>query len=1293
MEIWHGAKAYFPFRLSQLESALNAALPQSDPLRLQADFVYLLDLARPLDDVTRERAAALLGARAAPPPDGGFVVTPRKGTISPWSSKATGIFANCGLGAIRRIERGVRYMASDAAGRSLSPRELGPGLERLHDRMVEGIYEDVSDFFDSTPPAPGRVFDVLKRGRKAIDEANTSMGLALSDDEVEYLAAAYRREGRNPTDTELVMFGQVNSEHCRHKIFNAHWIIDGQAREMSLFDMIRNTHACSPDGTLSAYRDNAAVLEGHRFEVFEMAPENQTYRFREEQSDLVIKVETHNHPTAIAPFPGAATGVGGEIRDESATGRGGRSKAGLNGLILSNLHIPNFIMPWEQTDRSFPAHLASPLEILIEAPIGGAAFGNEFGRPQICGFLRTYEERVSDVARGYHKPIMLAGGMGAIHRDFVQKQEVTPGALIVQIGGPAMRIGLGGGAASSMATGSNDENLDFDSVQRGNAEMQRRAQQVIDFCVALGQDNPILAIHDIGAGGLSNACPELVEQHGATFQLRAVHNEELSMNPMEIWCCEAQERYVLAIRPEHRERFAAICARERCPVAFIGVTRDDRRLVLEDAHFDDRPIDMDIGVLLGKPPRMTRDVTHLEAPPRELDLEGISPADALERILRLPSVASKNFLIAIADRSVTGLVHRDQMVGPYQLPLADCGVTVSGYRATSGEAMAMGERTPLAVIDAPSSGRMAVGEALTNLAGNAIGPIGQVKLSANWMCACGEIGEDAKLYDTVQAVGMELCPQLGLSIPVGKDSLSMRTLWQDDRQREHRQLAPLSLVVSAFAPVTDVRLTLTPDLKPGASQLLLIDLGHGRNRLGGGALAQVYNQTGTVAPDLDDPRRMRSFFAAMQELVSERLLLAYHDRSDGGAAVTLAEMAFGGHRGLDADLPGDPDNPLPSLFNEELGAVLQVANTRIDRVREVLARHGLGEIAHVLGRTRDDLEINLKVGGTICVSAEVTALRSIWSELSYQMQSLRDNPDCARQEFERASQDIAPGMRFNLTFDPETRAPSIAVKQPPRIAIVREQGVNGHVEMAAALTLAGCESVDLHMTDLQEGRISLSDFAGLVACGGFSYGDVLGAGSGWARSILYSPRMAEAFATFFARPDTFALGVCNGCQMLSQLQEIIPGAEHWPRFERNRSEQFEARFVTVEVLPSPSILMKDMIGSRLPVVISHGEGYAAFESTAQREALQQANLATLRYVDGTGSATEAYPLNPNGSPGGLTGLTTTDGRVTIMMPHPERGFRSVQLSYRPRDLFTGEAGPWMRMFRNARDFAAANARR
>ncbi len=1271
-----GQAALSDFRLDSLKAALTKTSPGGSFTRFAVTFVYALETEVAPGAESLARAATLLDASATPgiTNAANFFVAPRKGTISPWSSKATDIFAHCGLANITRVERAVAFDIAPA----LTREQLGV----LHDRMTEGVYtrEEMANLFEHLPPARGRTFDVPRLGRAAIVEANETMGLALSDEEIDYLVAAYTQANRAPTDTELLMFGQVNSEHCRHKIFNARWIIDGREQDMTLFGMIKHTHATQPAGTLGAYKDNSSVLEGGgAARVLAANPSSHVYGFEEVTQDMLIKVETHNHPTAISPAPGAATGVGGEIRDESATGTGSRSKAGLCGFVVSHLRLPEWSMPWETPVAEPPRRLASPLSIMVDGPIGGAAFGNEFGRPQLNGFFRTCETRAGETNWGYHKPIMLAGGMGNIRREHVQKKDVPPRALIVQIGGPALRIGLGGGAASSMASGANQEHLDFDSVQRGNAEMQRRCQGVIDACAAMGAKNPILSIHDIGAGGLSNGCPELVEATGATFQLRAVHNQEPSMSPMEIWCCEAQERYVLAVQPESRVAFETLCERERCPVAFIGVTRDDERLVLEDSHFNDKPIDMDIRVLLGKPPKMTRRVTRVATPRKPLDLSGVTPRDALERVLRFPAVANKTFLISITDRTVTGLVHRDQMCGPYQQPVADHAVTAAGFHTFTGEAMCVGERTPVAILSPEASGRMAVGEALTNLASAPVGHIHNVKLSGNWMAACDEPGQDAALFDTVRAVAMELCPQIGLAIPVGKDSLSMRTAWVDSNGAAQRQVSPLSLIASAFSPVYDVRLDVTPDFKNEASQLLLIDLGNAKNRLGASSLAQVYGQVGDTPPDVDAPQQLAQFFAAMQELVAKNLLLAYHDRSDGGAIVTLLEMAFASGRGFRVDLPGN--EPLAALFNEELGAVLQIRTADYAAVAEVLSCHGLRGITHEIGTVSNDKLCAVSVGGKEVFILSLSKLRRAWSELTWRMQTLRDNPVCAKQEYDASLDDDDPGLNFKLTYTPE--ASGISVKQKPRAAIFREQGVNGHMEMAAAFSAAGFEAVDLHMTDLLAGRVTLDTFSGIAACGGFSYGDVLGAGSGWARSILYNAKLVEQFATFFKRPDTFTLGVCNGCQMVSQLKPLIPGAAHWPAFKRNTCEQFEARLATVEILESPSVLFRGMAGSRIPIPVAHGEGRVVFDQPGDAQRAR----AAVRYVDNLGAPTEIYPLNPNGSAGGLTGFTSDDGRATILMPHPERGFRAAQLSY-PGDVFKTDAGPWLRLFQNA--FAFVN---
>ena len=1275
-----GGDAYSPFRMDALKESIAKIDPALGGVRIDAKWVYAIQMKDEAFDAEElTRAGSLLNA-VGPCDEADFFVTPRKGTISPWSTKATDIFRNCGLRSIVRVERGIRFQVKGGG-------EGDQWKSALYDRMTEGVYESIDDLFDVDEPRPGRVYDVMGKGLEAIREANEEMGLAISEPEMKYLAESFAKAGRNPTDTELTMFGQVNSEHCRHKIFGAQFIIDGKKQKKSLFEMIKNTHQKRPQDTLSAYKDNSAVVTGFKTDVFAIDPKTNRYSFKKDQLDQLMKVETHNHPTAISPFPGAATGVGGEIRDEAATGQGSRTVAGICGFMVSNLRIPGFPQPWERVFADFPSRLATPLQIMTEGPIGGAAFGNEFGRPQLCGFFRTYEGEIAGELRGYHKPIMLAGGMGVIRRSQVQKQDVKVGALIVQIGGPAMRIGLGGGAASSMMTGTNSEALDFNSVQRGNAEMQRRCQGVIDACAYLGRANPILSIHDIGAGGLSNGCPELVEATGGRFELRKVHNEELSMNPMEIWCCEAQERYVLALKPSAKGFFEELCRRERCPVAFIGVATGDGQLVLDDAHFGDRPIDMDIKVLLGKPPRMVRDVKRVAKKRAGTNFEGVKPLDALTRVLHLPAVADKTFLVTITDRTVTGRVARDQMVGKYQLPAADCAVTLMGYKTYEGQAMATGERSPIALLDGPASGRMAVTEAITNLAAADVGDISQIRLSANWMAPCGDPGEDAVLYDTVQEVGLNFCPKLGVSIPVGKDSCSMHTVWNDKDGTPRKQVAPLSLVVSSFAPVNDARLTLTPDLKHdpdgGVSGLVYVDLSDGTCPLGATALAQVYGQLGNSHADAD-PVLLKRFFNAMQQIVKGGLALAYHDRSDGGLAVTLAEMAITGGRGILAKLPdGDV---LAQLFNEQPGAVLQVAEKNYQAVLDVFRKARVP--ARLIGTcTQSSRDFKVWVGSRLALATDIVYLRRAWSETTYRMQALRDNPYTARQEYDNGLDVRDPGMSFRLTFDPDektrggeriTRGGARNSGQKPRMAILREQGVNGHIEMAAAFALAGFDCQDVHMSDLIEKRVDLADFQGLVACGGFSYGDVLGAGSGWARSILYNADLKAMFKTFFERPDTFSLGVCNGCQMLSQLKEIIPGAENWPKFVKNVSEQFEARLATIEIEPSPSIFFRGMEGSRLPIAVAHGEGRVWTDGYVP-------TICSAHFVDNYGNATTRYPYNPNGSIGGQTAFTTTDGRATIMMPHPERGFRAAQLSYNDGSFKIN--GPWMRMFQNAYRFA------
>jgi phosphoribosylformylglycinamidine synthase len=1232
-----------------------------------------------------------------------LLVIPRLGTISPWASKATDIAHHCGLGKIARLERGVVWYFRKLDGSALDAVEREAIVALIHDRMTENVLPDfsqVADLFRDHEPTPLRIVDVLAGGKAALETANKEWGLALSPDEIDYLVENFRKLGRNPTDVELMMFAQANSEHCRHKIFNADWIVDGRKQEKSLFGMIRDTHAKSPKGTLVAYADNAAVMQGHKAARFFPDTAGHVYRYREEPTHILMKVETHNHPTAISPHPGAATGSGGEIRDEGATGRGAKPKAGLTGFSVSNLRIPGAEQPWE-TDHGKPGRIVSALSIMLEGPIGGASFNNEFGRPNLAGYFRTFEEEVAGEVRGYHKPIMLAGGIGNIREPHINKSEFPAGTPIVVLGGPAMLIGLGGGAASSMATGTSHEELDFASVQRSNAEMQRRCQEVIDQCWAQGEASPILSIHDVGAGGLSNALPELVHgaHKGAKFDLRAVPNDQPGMSPMEIWCNEAQERYVLAVDRARLEQFKKICERERCPYAVVGEATDDNKLVLEDRHWSEtgrraadaqlaerqlKPIDLDLGILLGKPPKMLRDVKHLKHKLPAFKTKGMDLKEAIYRVLRLPTVANKTFLISIGDRSVGGLTARDQMVGPWQVPVADCAVTAASYQGYSGEAMALGERTPLALINPAASGRMSVGEALTNLAAARIRALPDVKLSANWMAAAGHPGEDAALYDTVRAVS-ELCPQLGISIPVGKDSMSMKTVWQDDAGK-HEVTAPLSLIISAFAPVADVRKTLTPQLRTdkGPTDLILIDLGKGQHRLGGSALAQVYKQVGNEAPDVDDPRVLRLFFHVIQALNELGFTYAYHDRSDGGLLATICEMAFAGKTGVKIDLTPLGSDPVEALFCEELGAVLQVPRERRGGIMGAFKQAGIARYAHVIGTLTDDDIVSFQHHGReIFYDSRVNLYRA-WSETTFHLQRLRDNPQCAEEEYDAVLDHHNPGLNATLTFNPaeDVAAPFIAKGARPRIAILREQGVNGQIEMAAAFDRAGFESVDVTMTDVIEGRVSLRDFKGYAACGGFSYGDVLGAGEGWAKSILFNSRARDEFSAFFQRNDTFALGICNGCQMMSNLHEIIPGAQEWPHFVRNASEQFEARTVMVQIPQNPSIFFQGMQGSMLPIVTAHGEGLAEFRDDDHARKVILAKQVALCFVDNYGRLNQTYPANPNGSPYGITGLTTPDGRFTILMPHPERVFRTVAMSWHPDEW--DEDSPWMRMFRNAR---------
>jgi phosphoribosylformylglycinamidine synthase len=1283
-----GPPALSAFRLQKLLADLQSIEPSI--VDVSAAYVHFAEIKRALNGLEKRTLESILAYGPAREPQttpgNYFLVVPRLGTISPWSSKATDIVRRSNLAAVLRVERGIEYRIHSSKEIKLSKRDAIKAL--LHDRMTQTVLvrEQEHLLFQHHAPTPLEYIPLLEEGKWALIKANRNLGLALSEDELDYLVESFTALRRNPSDVELMMFAQANSEHCRHKIFNANWRIDGETRAETLFGMIRNTTERSPEGVLSAYRDNAAVIQGSPADVFLRDPETLEYGYREEPVHILMKVETHNHPTAVSPHPGAATGSGGEIRDEAATGRGSQTKAGLTGFSVSHLRIPGFEQPWEQ-DHGKPARIASALDIMLQGPIGGAAFNNEFGRPNLCGYFRTFEQSAPDGSGlyGYHKPIMIAGGMGNIRPQHLGKESIPPGAPIVVLGGPAMLIGLGGGAASSVASGESSEDLDFASVQRENPEMQRRCQEVINRCTALGEHNPILSIHDVGAGGLSNAVPEIIHDsgRGGRFELRNILIDEPGMSPMQIWCNESQERYVLALKPDALDRFRAFCERERCPYAVIGYATEEEHLVLRDNQFGTHPIDIPMALLFGKPPRMQRDVTRVPCAQSPICRDGIEVQEAARRVLNFPAVADKRFLITIGDRSVGGLVVRDQMVGPWQVPVADVAVTASGFQAYTGEAMAMGERTPLAVIDAPASGRMAVGEALTNIAAARIGSLSQVKLSANWMAAAGSPGEDAKLFDTVKAVGLDLCPALGIAIPVGKDSLSMKTVWRQN-ERDIVMKAPLSLIISAFAPVVDVRKTLTPELRLdcGPTRLILIDLGQGRNRLGGSVLAQVYGQIGGESPDLDDPAMFKSFFAAIQALNEDGRLLAYHDRSDGGLFATLSEMAFAARCGVEIDISDLGEDFIAALFSEELGAVVQVLETDLSAVMDLLDRSGLGRCSHAIGMPRGDKQIVFKRGDETLLSQPRAELQRTWSETSYRMQALRDNPNCARQEFEAIADESDPGLSSELTFDPsdDVAAPFIIGKGRPRVAILREQGVNGHIEMAAAFDRAGFTAVDVHMSDILLGQVSLRDFVGLAACGGFSYGDVLGAGGGWAKSILLNARARDEFKAFFDRQDTFGLGVCNGCQMMSHLAELIPGAMHWPRFVRNESEQFEARVALVEVQRSPSILFAGMEGSRMPVVVAHGEGKAEFHDDA-RKALSR-GVVSLCYTDAYGKITEAFPHNPNGSPLGITGLTTLDGRFTIMMPHPERCFRTVQNSWHPTSW--GEYGPWMRLFRNAR---------
>lgn len=1295
MLILRGAPALSEFRVQKYLAAFAAK--GLDIKDIYAEYTHFADVSEDLSDDELNKLNALLKygpSIAQHQPEGDlYLVSPRPGTISPWSTKATNIANNCGLDKVKRVERGIAFYVVGANA------ERSEIAAELHDRMTEVVFSEsvqAEALFVAEQPKPFSSVDVIAGGREALANANLTMGLALADDEIDYLVENFKQLGRNPNDIELYMFAQANSEHCRHKIFNADWTIDGVKQPKSLFKMIKNTFEHNSDYVTSAYKDNAAVMHGSKAGRFFAEPTSGSYKFHNENIDILMKVETHNHPTAISPFPGAATGSGGEIRDEGATGRGSKPKAGLVGFSVSNLRIPGFEQPWE-INYGKPSRIVDALDIMVEGPLGGAAFNNEFGRPNILGYFRTYEDKVNsfngEEVRGYHKPIMLAGGLGNIRREHTEKGIIPVGAKLIALGGPAMNIGLGGGAASSMASGQSNEDLDFASVQRENPEMERRCQEVIDKCWQLGDDNPIAFIHDVGAGGLSNAFPELVNdgERGGNFELRNVPNDEPGMSPLEIWCNESQERYVLAVAPENLAKFEEICIRERAQYAVIGEATEERHLTLTDEHFGNKPIDLPLEVLLGKAPKMHRDVASKKEAGSEFDVSQVELADAAERLLRLPAIAEKTFLVTIGDRSVTGMVSRDQMVGPWQIPVADCAVTTASLDSYFGEAMSLGERTPIALLNYGASARMAVAESITNIAATEIGAMNRIKMSANWMAAAGHPGEDAGLYEAVKAVGEELCPALDITIPVGKDSMSMKTKWQADNGEEKAVTSPLSLVITAFARVEDVRKTVTPQLRTdkGDTSLILIDLGSKQNRMGASCLAQVYNKLGTVAPDVDNPELLKGFFNSVQQLVQEQKLLAYHDRSDGGLFTTVAEMAFAGKAGVEVALDGLGSDAASILYSEELGAVVQVAKADEEAVLAAFAAHGIGANVHVIGSVNNEDKVSFSLNGEVVLENTRTHYRTVWAETTFQMQSLRDNPECAKQEFDSKFDTQDPGLNVALSFDinEDVAAPFIAKdatgsNSKPRVAILREQGVNSHVEMAAAFTRAGFDAIDVHMSDLQDGRITLESFKGLVACGGFSYGDVLGAGEGWAKSILFNERLSDMFKTFFHREDTFSLGVCNGCQMMSNLRSLIPGADHWPRFVTNKSERFEARFSLVEIQESNSVFFQGMAGSKMPIAVSHGEGRAEFSADDAVQAAIASNTVAMRYVDNKGAFTETYPANPNGSPQGITSLTTTDGRATIMMPHPERVFRAVSNSWHPDEWL--EDSPWMRMFRNAR---------
>lgn len=1295
-----GGAALSSFRLEKLQQhAFNKGLAE---INLNSRYCYFIAASQPLSEDSQERLSELLHANQFQSDLQNthfWLIVPRLGTISSWSSKATDIAHNCGFSSIERIERGILFSSST----QLTSQEYSAWADLLHDRMTESVLSHLSDIdqlFQKNQAQQVTEIDILNEGKTALQTINQQQGLALSAEEIDYLFCSYKQLKRNPTDVELMMFAQANSEHCRHKIFNADFVIDDQKMPKSLFALIRDTHQANPNGTLVAYKDNASVIEGKSIQNFYPDHQQLVYRFQLEPTHILMKVETHNHPTAISPFSGAATGAGGEIRDEGATGRGARPKAGLTGFSVSNLNLPDAIQPWEQSSylasSDKPHQISSALDIMLEGPIGGAAFNNEFGRPNLLGYFRTFEMAFNQQIRGFHKPIMIAGGVGNIQEQQVYKAQIPEGALLIQLGGPGLLIGLGGGAASSVGSGTNQAELDFNSVQRGNPEMERRAQEVINHCWQLGSQNPIISIHDVGAGGLSNAFPELVHDagKGAVFQLRQIPLEETGLTPLQIWCNEAQERYVLAVSAQHLPLFQSICARERCPFAVVGTATDDGKLIVHDEQFNNNPVDLPLDILLGRPPKITCIDQTISDPLISFDVSHIDIRESAYRVLRLPAVASKQFLITIGDRTVGGLTHRDQMVGKFQTPVADVAVTRMSFEGYQGEAMSLGEKPSLALFSGPASGRMSIGEALTNIAASHIGALEKVKLSANWMAASGIAGEDARLYQTVKAVS-EACIHLGINIPVGKDSLSMKTTWRTDNE-EKSVISPLSVVITAFAQVKDVSKTLTPELKPQFdSHLILVDLGLNHCRMGGSALQQVWEVLSDEAPDIEDVSLLSRFFNVIQQLQEQDCLLAYHDRSDGGLLVTLAEMMFTSHIGMNINIaPLIEKNHLyyPSiklheatlrcLFNEELGAVLQVSHNQLASVLKAFAEAGLSECLHLIGQINTTDRLMIHNDKMVLLSESRLDLQKAWNETSYHMQRLRDNPDCADSEFALLDDDKQTALFANLSFDIHENqcVPFINQGIKPKIAILREQGVNSHLEMAAAFHTAGFSAYDVHMSDLLTGRQRLSDFQMLAACGGFSYGDVLGAGEGWAKSILFNAKLRDIFADFFSRSDTLTVGMCNGCQMLSHLAEIIPGTENWPRFRRNLSEQYEARLSMVTIPASPSIVLADMVGSSLPIVVSHGEGRADFKHLNSATAMPSLPIA-MQYVNGLNQITETYPLNPNGSPQGIAGVCNQDGRVTIMMPHPERVVQTTQMSWAPEDW--PEMSGWYRLFISA----------